>query len=343
MVDRYLRALTSEIAMEPEWGPLHAVNFGGGTPSAVAVVALRSLLDELRLRFGITDGAEISLEANPEDWTGDYAAAARAAGFSRVSLGVQSFDAGVLRSLGRRHTPEQAAGSVSAARSAGFASVSVDLIYGTPGESLDSWRRTVEQALSLGPDHLSAYALTVERGTQLSREVDAGAPAPDPDDQADKYELLEEAAAGAGLVRYEVSNHARPGHACRYNLATWAQGEYVAFGLGAHGHRNGVRRRNVRRLDAYLRAVEAGVRPEAGAEALGGWDRELERLFVGLRRVAGVRAGSAGRGLLATDAGRRLLEAGVVELRHDRLLVLRPLLTDEVNRAVLATPAPSRA
>jgi oxygen-independent coproporphyrinogen-3 oxidase len=192
----------------------------------------------------------------------------------------------------------------------------------------------VERALDSGVQHLSAYALTVERGTALSRAVAAGAAAPDPDVQADAYDHLEAAAPAAGLVRYEVSNWARPGHACVYNLATWAQGEYLGFGLGAHSHRDGTRRRNVRRLDVYLERVERGERPEAGRERLTSAGREQERLFLGLRRAAGAVSGEAGSALLATAGGRRLVASGVIEEREGRLRVLRPLLTDAVLREI---------
>ncbi|HEX9643138.1 MAG TPA: radical SAM family heme chaperone HemW [Acidimicrobiia bacterium] len=335
-VARYIRALTAEFAMEPPWEPLDAVDLGGGTPSSLPASGLRDVLAGLDRRFERRSDAEVSLEANPEDWSAGYADEVRGVGFTRVSLGVQSFDPAVLTALGRLHGPADGEQAVLAARSAGFETVGLDLIYGTPGESAASWEETVERALALDPDHLSAYALTVERGTALSRDVLAGAPGPDPDDQADKYEHLAASASAAGLVRYEVSNWARPGHPCRYNLATWGQGEYLAFGLGAHGHRDGMRRRNVRRLDAYLARVEAGERPEAGAEPITGWSAEQERLMLGLRRAAGVIAGDGGAALEASADGRRLMAAGVLERHGDRLVVAKPLLTDEAVRAVLS-------
>ena len=337
-VTRYVQAVIAEIGMERLWGPLDAVNFGGGTPSSLPPSALAAMLDALKRRFGITSGAEISIEANPEDWDGEYAEAVRTSGFTRVSLGVQSFDPNVLRSLGRSHTPDQAINAVRRSQAVGFESVSLDLIYGTPGETMQSWMDTVEAALAVEPDHLSAYSLTVELGTELSRRVRAGEPAPDPDDQADKYLHLAEAAAAAGLVRYEVSNWARPGHPCRYNLATWAQGEYVAFGLGAHGHRAGLRRRNVRRLDVYLDRIEAADRPEAGSERITGWAAEQERLMLGLRRTAGVAEGPGTTALIDSREGARLAAAGLIEVDSGRMLVSDLLLTDEVVRSVLALP-----
>lgn len=335
-IERYVAAVVAEAAMEQPWGPLDAVNIGGGTPSRLAPADLSLILGALDERFGITGGAEVSIEVNPEDWSDAVAAALLAAGFNRVSFGVQSFDSTVLADLGRSHTPIDARRAVTSAQAAGFPTVSLDLIFGTPGESAGSWRTTVEEALGLEPQHLSMYALTVELGTALSRAVRAGAPAPDPDDQADKYEVGFALAETAGLVRYEVSNAAVPGHACRYNLATWAQGEYVGFGLGAHSHRDGVRRRNVRRLDAYLASIARGERPEAGREQLRGFRFDQERVMLGLRRSAGVEAGRAGRCLLASAAGRRLVDAGVIRSEGRRVVVSNPLLTDAAARAVLS-------
>lgn len=336
----YVGAVIAEIAMEPLWGPLAAVNIGGGTPSTLEPEAVAQILGVLRRRYDLVADAEISVEANPEDVTPALAAALADAGVTRISLGVQSLDGDVLRTLGRAHDAATAAAAMTACREAGIASTSIDLIFGTPGESLVSWLATVDGVLAMGPDHLSTYALTVERGTALSRTVLAGGLAPDPDLQADMYEAAAERGAAGGLVRYEISNYAAPGHACRYNLATWAQGEYLAFGVGAHGHRRGVRRRNLRRLDRYLEAVVMGRRPEAGRETITGWAAEQERLLLGLRRTAGVRVGAGGRTLLASAEGRRLVDADVLTVRDGRLVVRRPLLADAVNRAVVALEDP---
>lgn len=334
-ISRYVDALLAEIQMEARWGPLHAVNLGGGTPSVLKPGQVKTLLGALENRFGLVEDAEVSIEANPEDVDSRYATELREAGVNRMSLGVQSFDAEVLQALGRNHNPDQAIEAVANARAAGMRTINIDMIFGTPGESLDSWERSVRIARDLETEHLSAYALTVELGTELSRAVQAGAAAPDGDDQADKYEMLAEVLSSR-LVHYEVSNWAKPGHECRYNLTTWAQGEYVAFGLGAHGHRDGVRTRNARRLDAYLDQVEQGTRPELGSEQLDEWAREKERVFLGLRRRAGVAAGDAGVALLASMEGRRFVDAGIVSLVGDRLVIMKPLLTDAVAREVLA-------
>lgn len=340
MVERYVEAVLTEIAASPSWRPLEAVYFGGGTPSHIAPVLLGTILDRLSDHHGLAPGAGISLEANPEDFDERRASALRAAGFNRVSFGAQSFDNAVLTELGRRHGPGDVAFSVEAARRAGFANVSIDLIYGSPGETEASWARSLERVIDLKVDHVSAYALTVERGTPLGRSVAAGAAAPDPDDQADRYATADRALSGAGLMRYEVSNWARPGHECRYNLTVWAQGEYEAYGNGAHGYRNGLRYRNHRRLEAYVSAVERGSSARAGQDTVAGWDAELDRLFVGLRRSVGVSAGPGTDALLASNEGKALIEAGVIRSDSGRLLVANPLLTDAVHRSALAQTGP---
>lgn len=333
---RYVDALIGEIGLESGPFPIGAVNFGGGTPTGLDPHDLERILIALRNRFGLASDAEVSIEANPEDWSPRYAAALREAGFNRVSFGVQSFDPEVLAYLGRRHSPDQAERAVTVARSAGFDTINIDLIYGAPVETDPSWASTVDRALTLGPEHLSAYALTVEGGTELSRSVRDGAPAPDGDVQADRWESLAAAASSIGLVRYEISNWATPGHACRYNLSTWAMGEFVAFGTGAHDHRDGTRARNVRRLDAYVERVERGERPRSGSEHLDGFERKRERFMVGLRLAAGVEAGSVGTAFLESAEGRRLLDARVIESIDGRVRVGRPLLTDLVARSVLS-------
>ena len=332
LTERYLAALAGEIEMEPEWGPLDAINFGGGTPSAIGAEGVAFVMQRLGDRFEINPGAEVSVEANPEDVSPDFVAGLVEAGVTRVSLGAQSLDGEVLEYLGRSHTADEALAAISVCD--GMVAVAVDLIFGAPGESVESWRATVERTLETFPHHLSAYSLTVEAGTHLWRQVRAGAAAPDADDQADKYELLLELAPAANLVRYEVSNFARPEHTCRYNLSTWGQGEYIAFGLGAHGHRDGVRRRNVRAIGAYLDRVEAGERPEAGAAPVD--EPAMERLILGLRRACGVDLGQYERAAVENAALQRLAAAGVIAFERGRLRVLNPLLTDDVASSVLS-------
>lgn len=332
----YGEALLAEIAMvEPFAVPVRAVAVGGGTPSSLPPSLLAEVVGAIRERFGLAENAEVGIEANPEDLDDRTLLALREAGFGRISLGVQSLDAGVLAALGRHHDPAGALAALRRAREA-FPSVNADLILGTPGEGDRAWQRSLDGVIGAGIDHLSLYALTVERGTALSRAVHAGAPAPDPDVQADRWTIGMAAASAAGLVRYETSNWARPGSACAYNLITWAGGEYEAFGNGAHRHRDGIRAWNVRRVDRYVERVRAGLRPTAGSEVRRGWEAEVERVLLGLRRAAGVVAGAAGAALLAAPAGERLVAAGVLAVEGDRLRVDRPLLGDEVARALLA-------
>lgn len=340
LASRYVDAVRAEIEMSEPWRVLDAVYFGGGTPSHVAPELLGAMLDGLANRHGLAANAEVSLEANPEDFSPERASRLRQLGFNRVSFGAQSFDDAVLAALGRRHGRADIERSVTAAREAGFESISIDLIYGTPGENDDSWAASLQGALGLDVDHCSAYALTVERGTPLGRQVAAGAPAPDPDVQADRFEKADAVLTAGGLDRYEVSNWSRPGHECRYNLTVWAQGEYEAYGNGAHGFRQGRRYRNHRRLEAYLSRVEDGQRPHVGDDLVTGWDAELDRVFVGLRRTVGVTAGPATEAWVRSEEGRRMLEAGIVSYRDERLQVVRPLLTDAVHRSVLGQMSP---
>jgi oxygen-independent coproporphyrinogen-3 oxidase len=340
LAERYLEAVVAEIGMSDSWRPLESVYFGGGTPSHVAPALLGRVLDALSRHHGIVEGAEVSLEANPEDFDTAQGAELRSIGYNRVSFGAQSFDDVVLADLGRRHRAGDIVRSVTQAREAGFANLSLDLIFGSPVETDRSWQSTVRSALSLDPDHVSCYALTVEPGTTLARQVRSGAAAPDPDVQADRYEAADAFLTGSGLERYEVSNWSKPGVECRYNLTVWAQGEYEAYGNGAHRFRDGVRSHNVRRLEAYLSRVEAGERPTAGGEPVEGWDGEIDRLFVGLRRSVGVASGPGTDALLLSSGGDLLVRERVIELREGRLVVGRPLLTDEVHRQVLDLAPP---
>lgn len=335
LADRYADALVAEIEQREPWDRLGAVFVGGGTPSRFGADRLARVIGALRARLGLEDGAEVTLEANPEDWSEELASQLQGAGFTRVSFGAQSFTPRVLVALGRRHDAGQISAAVTGARSAGFGSVSLDLIFGTPGETLEDWKRSVGRALDLGPDHMSCYALTVERGTPLGRAVARGAPAPDGDLAADQYEWAAERLATAGLERYEVSNWAKPGHECVYNLSVWGQGEFEAFGNGAHGYRHGERYRNVRRLETYLDRVESGANPRAGSDVMDPWDTELDRLFVGLRRTAGVADGPGVEAFVESPEGARLMGAAIVEFVDGWLRVVQPLLTDEVERVVL--------
>jgi oxygen-independent coproporphyrinogen-3 oxidase len=334
--ERYVAALLTELERDEPWEALDAVAFGGGTPSRLAPRLLGSVIAALRAHSGLAPGCEVSIEVNPEDVTAELADGLAGIGITRVSVGAQSFDPMVLDALGRCHRPSDIERAVTTLRAAGIAEVNLDLIFGTPGETIGMWISSVERAMSLDPDHVSTYALTVERGTALSRAVAGGARAPDPDLQADAWEAAGRTLGRFGLVRYEVSNHARPGAVAHYNMSVWAGGEYLGLGMGAHRHRDGARSWNVRRLDTYIRRVEEGISPRQGEERLTEFERDRERVLVGLRLASGVRPGEPGLRLLESPWGRRLADAGVVALRDGRLVVTRPLLTDEVQRALLA-------
>lgn len=334
---RYVDAVIAEVAMSDDFAPLDAINFGGGTPSTIHPRHIAAIIDSLAERFG-TDDPEISIEVNPEDWTAELAHGLRSAGVDRVSIGAQSLDGAVLGVLGRLHRPGTVSMAVDGARAAGFRSVSVDLIFGHPEESEASWRRSMASVLDLDVDHVSTYALTVEPGTPLAAAVSSGQPAPDDDVQADRYEAFAASASASGIDRYEVSNHARRGHHCRYNLSTWAHGEYVGFGMAAHAHRWGLRTRNHRRLDRYLEAVESGGAPVLGAERLGRAEQERDRLMLGLRLAAGTPMTATADRFAASDEGHRLIRAGLVRIEEDRMVVTDPLRADMVARAALSVP-----
>lgn len=332
----YVDALVAEIAMESSFGSLDAINFGGGTPSRLRPEELRRVVTALEDRFGLNDDVELSIEVNPEDWSDEFGRGLVDAGFTRVSIGAQSFDPDVLDALGRLHGPEHIERAVFGARASGVGSIGIDLIFGHPAESPESWNQTISRAMGIGVDHISTYSLTVESGTELAREIIQGAPAPDDDVQADRYERFEELAQEYRFVRYEISNHALAGHACRYNLATWAHAEYVAFGMGAHDHRWGIRARNHRRPDRFIDAIRAGERPRIGVERLTESDQERDRLLVGLRLAAGTPMTATARRFAASSSGLRFIEAGILAVDADRMRVVVPMMTDAVIREALS-------
>ncbi len=283
LVDSYLTAVRTDIEREVAAGmaPATSVFVGGGTPTFVPPAALAGVLAAIPL----ADGAEVTVECNPDDVTDEMLDVYVTAGVNRVSIGVQSMQPHVLAALGRTHDPDNVERAVAATRRAGLPTFNVDLIYGAAGESLADWHATLEGALALEPPHVSAYALTVEAGTPL-----AGDPARHPDDdvQADEYELADELLARAGLANYEVSNWARPGHECRHNLLYWRQQDYRGFGCAAHSHRDGRRWWNLRTPERYIAAVAAGCCAEAAGKTLDPDVRRVEGLQLALRTRIGV-------------------------------------------------------
>jgi len=283
LAERYLDAVRVEIARAVADGlpPAATVFVGGGTPSLVPAADLAAVLRSIPT----VAGAEVTVECNPDDVTGELLDTYLDAGVNRISLGVQSLVPKVLVSLGRTHGVDNVVGAVELIRSRPFASWNVDLIYGGAGETLDEWATTVAAVVDLAPPHVSAYALTVEAGTPLALDASRH---PDDDDQADKYQLVTEAFARAGLVWYEISNWALPGHSCRHNELYWRQGDYLGVGCAAHSHRDGVRWWNHRTPERYLEAIDAGRTGECGAEVLDADTRRIEGLQLALRTTAGV-------------------------------------------------------
>ena len=285
LVDSYVSALRTEIARAVAAGmPVADTVFvGGGTPTLIPGADLAAVISAVP----VANDAEITVECNPDDVTVELLRTYRDAGVNRVSLGVQSMSTHVLASLGRTHDQRNVDLAVAAIRAAGIPTFNLDLIYGAVGESIDDWRHTVTAALALEPPHVSAYGLTVEAGTPLASQPDRH---PDDDDQADKYELVDDLLIAAGLENYEVSNWAHPGHESRHNRLYWNQDDYRGFGCAAHSHRDGRRWWNLRTPDRYIEAITRGDTVEASFEALDADTRRFERLELALRTRDGVPA-----------------------------------------------------
>ena len=345
--DQYADTLLREVALSREvmvdagaLRPARTVFFGGGTPTLLPAGDLGRMLAGVRSAFGIAPGAEVTVEANPDTVTDTVVADLAASGVTRLSIGMQSAVPRVLAALDRTHNPDNVATAVAAARGAGL-DVSVDLIYGAPGETLDDWRRSLETAIDLAPDHISAYALIIEEGTKLHRQIRRGeVPAPDDDLQADMYELADEMLDGAGLDWYEVSNWSRgEDHRSRHNLAYWRGSDWWGYGPGAHSHVAGLRWWNVKHPAAYAQRLAAGESPAAGRERPDAASRNLEDVLLRSRIREGLAVSEV------TDAGRHAVAAliadglidGPTALRGRIVLTRRGrLLADAVVRALTA-------
>ena len=290
----YAAALLEEAAMAvaalgPEPPAVTSVFVGGGTPTLLAAGDLARVLDRLRALLPFAPGAEVTVEANPETVDAAMAAGLAGAGVTRVSMGAQSFDDRVLAALGRVHDADRVAAAVATLREAGVPALNLDLIYGGPGEDAGSWAATLEAAVALAPEHLSAYALTIEPATKFGRLVAAGRmPEPAEDDLADRYDAACAALAAAGYAHYEVSNWAREGHASRHNLTYWRRGRYLGLGAGAHEFDGSVRRWNVSGVPDYLNHVREGRRPADGEERLDLDQARFEALALRLRTAGGL-------------------------------------------------------
>ena len=290
-MDRYTAALCAQLAEISRQTTAHVVDtiyFGGGTPSLLGAKRLKSILKTIEKFYRVDQKAEITLEANP-DSAGDWKnlRALRRAGFNRLSLGVQSADDGQLAALGRPHNFRQAQEAVAAARKAKIKNLSLDLIYGLPGQSLESWRETVEKAAALEPEHLSCYGLKVEENTPLW-DMQASLDMPGDDAQADMYLWAVERLAELGYQQYEISNFAKPGRESRHNMKYWTLGEYAGFGPGAHSDLGDVRYAYVRDIAAYCEGVEKQGDILSENERIPPRERDIEYLMLGLRTAKGI-------------------------------------------------------
>lgn len=341
----YANMVIREMAIVRDWQERHGiveppagtVFFGGGTPTILKAADLVAMLDAVRETWGIADNAEITTEANPDTVNADYVRELADGGFNRISFGMQSAVPHVLKTLDRTHTPENVAAGISAANAAGMRS-SVDLIYGAPGESLDDWRASVNTALDLGVNHISAYALTVAPNTTMGRRIAAGMlPTPDDDDEAAKYEIADALLSAAGLEWYEISNWARPSYESRHNLGYWRNVDWAGLGPGAHSHYDApalFERGTVRRGQAdgedratalrswdiahprlWGSAISEGKIPWAGSENITVEENLEETIMLGLRIREGLDIARLGNAIAETT-WRELEHDGLITVEH---------------------------
>lgn len=340
----WVGAATAEISASARLisrtGPARSVFFGGGTPTLLEGADIAAVVKRIDAELGLDPDAELTVEANPETVTPGMLDDLLAQGVNRLSVGVQSTDPDVLETLGRLHTAERALSAVRLAEVAGFERVSVDLIYGTPGQSLASWRETVAEAIGTGVGHVSAYALTLAPGTRLARRVGRGeVPDLDQDDAAAAYEEADSLLAAAGLAWYEISNWARPGHECDHNLSYWHGHDWLGVGPGAHSHVRGERWWNERSPKKWIECVESGKSPRVGGEQLSAQQQVTERVMLALRLSEGLALAGLpepARMVAADLAGRGLLEVGELDKDRAVLTLAGRRLGDRVTVELLA-------
>ena len=338
--DGYLDALRAELGRAADLlgsaSEVQTVFVGGGTPSMLGGAGLSRVLAAVCEHFALARGAEVTTEANPESTSPELFAQLRAAGYTRVSLGMQSAAQHVLATLDRVHSPGRAPAAAREARAAGFEHVNIDLIYGTPGESDDDLLRSIDTALEGGVDHISAYALTIEDGTAMGRRVRRGEMTPTDDDVlARRYEIADQRLRAAGFDWYEVSNWSRPGGECRHNLGYWDGGQWWGAGPGAHGYVGSTRWWNIKHPNAYAEAVARGRLPVADSEQLDDAATHTEDVMLRLRLRQGLSTASLND--RERERARIAVDDGLLDIAADRFVLTDRgrLLADAVVRTVL--------
>jgi oxygen-independent coproporphyrinogen-3 oxidase len=314
---RYVEALKREIRLRGG-RTLKTLYVGGGTPTVLGADALGEIFRTVREYFEISPGAEITVEANPGTVDAEKAGALSDFGVNRLSIGVQSFDDAELRFLGRCHTAMEA---IRAVESSGFQNFSVDIIYGIPGQSMETWRRTVELALWANPTHISSYELTAEQGTKFYDDLMGGEVELPPEPLVvEMFDFAVDAFARGGLEHYEISNFARRGFECRHNLNYWKRGEYIGLGAGAHSFEDGRRSRNTGYVFKYIEALSKGLLPVEDSAAVTAEEEIKEIIFLGLRMTRGLSVKKMG---FLAEAAEELVDEGLMRIEDDRLRLTR--------------------
>jgi len=330
----YIDAVLRELEAAPK-DVVPTIFFGGGTPSLLPAHDLGRVIAAIKARNGLTADCEITLEANPDSVTAEKLAEYLHDGFNRISFGMQSAKPHVLAALDRTHNPANVEKAITMARAAGFQSISVDLIYGTPGETLQDWQDTVETALSLDIDHISAYALIVETGTKLAAQIKRGElTMPNDDLMADMYLLVDQMCEAKGLTWYELSNWSKPGHQCRHNIAYWENKNWWGLGPGAHSHIDARRFWNVKHPTTYKQRVFAGESPVLESEQLTAEQIKDESILLGIRMRDGLQVELLEPHQMEVLAVYR--ENGFIQLQEDRV-ILSPagrLIADRIVREI---------
>lgn len=347
MREPYVRALITEVGLAGQLAQLangtprrsRTIFFGGGTPSLLTVEQIKRVLSACREAFAVDEQAEITLEANPGTLSAEQLTGLRAAGINRLSLGSQSFDAELLQTLGRIHTPEEIVQALSNARAAGFRSINLDFMFGLPGQTMQHWKTTLDRALALHPEHLSLYSLIIEEGTPFYTWTNEGRIIPGDEDLcADMYEYADERLQAEGYENYEISNWALPGHESRHNLTYWQNLPYIGMGAGAHSFFGGRRFSNVLDPQEYITLLKKQRRPEAEGEFVDRIQEMSETAFLGLRTAHGLHLPTFEERFaepFTKFVGTRLRvveEAGLLEREHEwiRLSKRGRLLGNEV-------------